>query len=348
MAASAVFVAFCVLAQPGPELGIDGGNFTLDGRPVFLLGCSYYGGAAVKDSDAVRADLDEMREAGFNWIRVWATWDVFGNGVAVLDDDGRPNKACLRRLKRLCNLAGNRGMVVDVTVSRLNRPCFPGNLEEHTAVVEQLGRTLKRFRNVYFDVGNERNVKGPRHVPMDQVGRLIAAVKAVDPERLCTASNAGGDLALEQAVEYVNTGHVDFLALHRPRKEDTPATTESFTRSVIETLEKSGHVVPVHYQEPFRRDYGRWQPQSGDFVKDLDGARAGGAAGWCFHNGAARKRADGRPRRSFDMRPDEGRLFDQLDSAEMGFIDVLKQRRLNGGESAAAIGNFAVASAGRF
>jgi hypothetical protein len=42
----------------------------------------------------------------------------------------------------------------------------------------------------------------------------------------------------------------------------------------------------------------------------------GDAAGWCFHNGDARKQDDGRPRRSFDMRESEGRLFDQLDADE--------------------------------
>lgn len=49
-----------------------------------------------------------------------------------------------------------------------------------------------------------------------------------------------------------------------------------------------------------------------DLVKRLDpkrlatashnGAKAGGAAGWCFHNGDQKGEPEGRPRRSFDMR----------------------------------------------
>ena len=48
------------------------------------------------------------------------------------------------------------------------------------------------------------------------------------------------------------------------------------------------------------------------------GAVAGGAAGWCFHNGAQRTTPDNRPRRSFDMR--QQRLFDQLDDVENNVV----------------------------
>jgi hypothetical protein len=34
---------------------------------------------------------------------------------------------------------------------------------------------------------------------------------------------------------------------------------------------------------------------------------------------------DQRPRRSFDMRPEEGRLFDQLDEVEREFMEELKK-----------------------
>ncbi|MBM3213153.1 hypothetical protein FJZ33_13095 [Candidatus Poribacteria bacterium] len=49
---------------------------------------------------------------------------------------------------------------------------------------------------------------------------------------------------------------------------------------------------------------------------DLKNAVKGGAAGWCFHNGDNRNKDDGRPRRSFDIRESEGRLFQQLDEDE--------------------------------
>jgi hypothetical protein len=82
--------------------------------------------------------------------------------------------------------------------------------------------------------------------------------------------------------------------------------------------------VPVHFQEPFRRGYGKWQPGAEDFVDDLKGARAGGAAGWCFHNGDERSAKDGKPRRSFDLR--EKRLFEQLDEEENRALVLMRAR----------------------
>jgi len=84
-------------------------------------------------------------------------------------------------------------------------------------------------------------------------------------------------------------------------------------------MEELGRSVPVHYQEPFRRGYAKWQPAAEDFAADLKAARAGGAAGWCFHNGGTRGEKDGRPRRSFDLR--DGSLFDQLDTEERKFVE---------------------------
>jgi hypothetical protein len=83
-------------------------------------------------------------------------------------------------------------------------------------------------------------------------------------------------------------------------------------------MKQVGRIVPVHHQEPFRRGYDRWEPTAADFLADLRGAVAGGAAGWCFHNGTQRNAPDQQPRRSFDFR--NQRLFDQLDSEERKFV----------------------------
>ncbi|MBL7154843.1 MAG: hypothetical protein ISS79_14095 [Phycisphaerae bacterium] len=83
-----------------------------------------------------------------------------------------------------------------------------------------------------------------------------------------------------------------------------------------------GTVVPLHYQEPFRRGFTKgWEPTVEDFVTDARGAVGSGAAGWCMHNGDQRDAPDGKPRRSFDMR--EQRLFDQLDDVEKEALERL-------------------------
>ena len=83
-------------------------------------------------------------------------------------------------------------------------------------------------------------------------------------------------------------------------------------------MKANGRVVPLHHQEPFRRGYQGWEPTAADFLTDLRGAVAGGAAGWCLHNGTQRNAPDQQPRRSFDLRG--RRLFDQLDDEERKVI----------------------------
>jgi hypothetical protein len=83
-------------------------------------------------------------------------------------------------------------------------------------------------------------------------------------------------------------------------------------------MKELGCAVPIQYQEPFRRGYSGWEPRAEDFLNDLQGARSGGAAGWCFHNGQQWDTADKQPRRSFDLR--NARLFDQLDAVEQKVV----------------------------
>ena len=88
---------------------------------------------------------------------------------------------------------------------------------------------------------------------------------------------------------------LDFVAPHRPRDAGSAGQTEARTRECLATMRAIGRSAPVHYQEPFRRGYGRWQPTASDFLTDLRGAVAGGAAGWCLHNGSSRGAPGGAP-----------------------------------------------------
>jgi hypothetical protein len=148
---------------------------------------------------------------------------------------------------------------------------------------------------------------------------LRDAVKEIDPGRLVTASQ-GGDIADGELKEYLEVADVDFIAPHRPRDADSPGQTEAMTRHYLEASAALGRPVPVHYQEPFRRDYSPWQPVAADFLADLKAAKQGGAAGWCLHNGGPRAGHQG-PDRSFDMR--EKRLMDQLDAEELAVLSAM-------------------------
>ena len=311
-------------AVAATNLGVEGTRFTINGKPEFLLGISYYSGLGAS-SEAAQRDLDDAQKHGFNWIRVWATWAAFDNNVSAIDGEGNAREPYLGNLRRLVAECDRRGMIVDVTLSRGNGVTGPSRLqgiEVSRRAVETLVTALQLQRNWYLDLGNERNIKDKRFVSFAELAELRALVKRLDPGRLCTASYAS-DITGDDLREYLVNVQVDFIAPHRPRHAKSAAQTAGQTKKYFAMMKELGRTLPVHYQEPFRRSFTKgWEPTAADFRADVAGARDGGAAGWCFHNGDSREKSDGRPRRSFDLR--DGRLFDLLDAEEMKFLGELK------------------------
>lgn len=310
--------------SPAPRtvLGIDGNHFTINGKATFLLGFSYYGALGASE-DHIRRDLDDFQRCGFNWLRVWATWDAFENVVSAVDTNGRPREPFFEKLRWLVAECDQRGLIVDVTLSRRSDTAETGggqlpDFQAHRRAVETLCEALRPHRNWFIDLANERDVRDARFVEPSELKRLRQRVRQLDKERLVTASFGGHDLSPDDIREAMDEIGVDFLARHRPRSADSPTQTEAKSRECLEMIRAHGRVVPLLDQEPFRRGYTRWQPTAEDFLTDLAGSIAGGAAGWCFHNGAQRGAPDERPRRSFDLR--ENRLWTQIDPEEKRFV----------------------------
>jgi hypothetical protein len=305
----------------GTELGIDGHRFTIDGKSAFLLGLSYYGALGAPEA-SIKQDLDDMQRDGFNWIRVWADWAAFENNISAVESNGSPREPWLGRLRTLIENCDKRGMIVDVTLSRENGVSGPPRLltlDSHRRAVETLLEELKPLRNWYLDLGNERNIRDKRFVPHDDLRQLRDRAKELDSKRLITASHASSDEDfIGEFAEYLKSTRVDFLSPHRGRFAGTADQTEAITRRYVEKMRELGRVVPIHYQEPFRRGWSGWQPEADDFFRDLHGAIKGGAAGWCFHNGSQRTSPGNIPRRSFDLR--EKRLYEQLDDVEKAVV----------------------------
>jgi hypothetical protein len=269
--------------------------------------------------DFIRQDLAEFRGHGFNWLRVWATWGGYNTNVSAVTAAGRRREPHLARLKWLVAECDRMGLIVDVTLTRGKE--LPG-LKGHRAAVETLVTALKPFRNWYLDLGNERDVSDARHVSLGELKQLREQVRALDPERLVTGSLGGHDVSLADVRGSLELGGVDFICPHRPRHRKSPSETEAETRQTLSFMKEVGRMVPVHYQEPFRRGYTTWEPVAADFLTDLRSALQGGAAGWCFHNGGPRSSPDGLPRRSFDLRAK--RLLEQLDEEEMKVVNGAK------------------------
>ena len=132
-------------------------------------------------------------------------------------------------------------------------------------------------------LANEHDVQDSRYVNHTDMRALRDAVKAIDPDRLVTASSR--ELSAEEKL--------DFYSQHLERGPDCAAKTESLAKQIIAAMPTR---APLHFQEPFRRDYSpAWNPQAADFYQDLAGAKGGGAAGWCFHNISNKSRGDFAP-----------------------------------------------------
>ena len=118
------------------ELEVKEERFILNGKPTFLFGISYYG-ALGAPRKFIQRDLDDMERLGINWIRVWATWNRFGNDTSVVDDNGSIRQEYLDKLKWLVAECDKRKMVVDVTLSRRARPGLK-KFEVHRRTVETI------------------------------------------------------------------------------------------------------------------------------------------------------------------------------------------------------------------
>ncbi len=311
----------CATAVARTELGVQGRQLTINGKPTFLLGISYYG-ALGASKDSIQRDFDDMQKYGFNWIRVWATWGAFDNEVSAIDRQGRPRQPYLAKLEWLVAECDRRGMIVDVTLSRGNGVTGPVRLQTAEALrraAETIVTSLKSYQNWYLDMGNERNIRDKRFVSTKELAELRKSIKSLDPDRLVTASFVR-DIEKEELKEILLDVRVDFLAPHRPRHSKSPGQTATQTKKYHEMMKQLDRIVPIHYQEPFRRGFRpqKWEPKAEDFLADLKAALQAGAAGWCFHNGDQKDKPQSRPRRSFDMR--KARLFEQLDKQEMRVV----------------------------
>ncbi len=324
----ALFLVIVHGAMAATVLGVEGTRFTVNGEPTFLLGISYYGGLGASREFILR-DLKDMQSSSFNWMRVWVTWAAFDNDVSAVDAKGNAREPYLDKLRWLVTECDKRGIIVDITLSRGNGITGPsrlGDLESLKRAARTLVSSLKALRNWYLDVANERNIRDPRFVSVEELAEVRKLVRQLDSKRLVTASHAG-DMNRDQLREYLLKVKVDFISPHRPRNGRSPRQTADQTRKYLAWIKELGRIVPVHYQEPFRRGFSprRWEPKAEDFLTDLRQAKKGGAAGWCLHNGDQKDKPEGKPHRSFDMR--QARLFDQLDAEERKFLRELEETR---------------------
>jgi hypothetical protein len=290
----------------GSGLAIDGDRFTFDGAPTFLLGVSYFDAR-----DWSTSDFDGLSQRGWNLVRIWLDWsdDGFFGPDATLSPDGAS------ALVELVAAARERDMVVDVTI--LDPEFLVGpDVEHRSAAVASVATTLADANNVLFDVMNEHDHSGG---PIDhaEAGVIVAAVRAVDPDRIVTISSTGGHLVADDATvqttavdEELDVVGIDVVTPHLPRTADWSPATGPRVTSLRAHLRTRGITMPIYLQEDARRGHSGLDPSAEEFIGAAQAAVAAGAAGWIFHTDAG-----------FELGTSD--FFGALDEVEAIVVDTL-------------------------
>jgi hypothetical protein len=272
------------------SIEIKEGKFTQNGKPVFLLGISYFDGLSAPQR-VLDSDLQFLKERGFNALRVWTNWytQFQPNTLGLIEKDGSINEEMLQKLKSFLRTTEKNGFVVKLTFSRdaTDKIAFA----QYKDAIVKVTSEIKQFPNVLFDLQNETDHCGGNsdpdcegHITLQQASELAEAVKSVDANRLVTVSRGQDDYQ-----EFLDEAKVDFIATHRPSRTRNSEWAENTAKEMKIARKKIGTDVPVLFDEPNR--CGRVldckdRSVASHFLTAAKNAKENGAAGWFFHTSA--------------------------------------------------------------
>jgi hypothetical protein len=212
-------ISFDPQAQSRNTIEVKGLEFTLNGKPFFYTGVSFFNAIynpTFNESDASRKQwLNKLKSSGINVIRVWAQWDN-GRGFvdvcptcSLYEKDGRIRPQHLNTLKKITQAADELDMIVLFVL--FQRESWEENIrlsdEASDRAVKAMTEELRPFRNVVFQVWNEFD---------NRTLDYMKIIKASDPTRLVTNSPGyGGFLG-----RYDENAALDFLSPHTTRRDD--------------------------------------------------------------------------------------------------------------------------------
>ncbi len=303
-------------------LGTGNYQFVVDGAPGFKVFVSYFD-ALDQSRPNVNTDLAYLAGKGVNGIRIFPNWwdvSLDGSGYpkapysldtdTLCDAHGDLHRGTLTTLLGVLDDAKEKGLLVDIsmaaeTVSGLT-------LAEYTKCLKDLTRALANggsaYRHVFIDVQNEYDNAdtGPSDgspLTDSQVAALVAAIKAIDPSRLVTAS-LSSDVLSSSVDGKADNANVDILAWHEPRVN----RYWKKTRTNVRNLDDGG--LPVYLQEPARLPENYINAAA--YAANVYNAKNAYADAWTMHNAG-----------SFEL--GSSTLQDNLQDEEKHFLDCLAE-----------------------
>jgi hypothetical protein len=215
-------------ARTTKVLGIDGTRLTLDGQPFHLQGLSFFN--AVFNTAFNRSPSDRLhwlgvfQANGINCLRVWCQWDFVAPNILVDVDPessmytvlGEIRDEPFATLQAIVEAMDSLGMVVEVCMFAQEKRPYLLSVASTVRATEELTARLRPYGNVIQQVWNEYDA---------EVLRYIAAIKAVDPDRIATSS-PGATVDHRAVFDHVgdeaqNTAF-DVLTPHTLRREAFP------------------------------------------------------------------------------------------------------------------------------
>ena len=111
---------------------------------------------------------------------------------------------------------------------------------------------------------------------------LVDEVRAIDPNRLVTASMAGNISPQAAAAnhEFINANIVGF---HDAR---TPDWSEQTDDRVALLRSETADAWPIYFSEPYPQSHAPSSWQADKWLLAVQRAKSAGAAAWCFHTQA--------------------------------------------------------------
>lgn len=283
------------------ELSIQNARFVVRGQKQFLLGISYFDGLSAPP-DIQLADFTELRNKGFNAIRVWGTWyrEEQPRLVPLFRRSGSINPEGLLRLRRLLSNAQAKGLVTVLTFSR--HTLIPISFENYKRGILAVISSIKPFRSVLIDIQNEvnhcRTIDDPTcegHLSLQQVGNIRTAIRLADPRRLSTASRNGQAIIAgkDDYGSFRTIARVDYISTHRPPRSRDAVWAQTTDDEVRQIRAIVGRTVPILLDESNRcnANVPCTNPSAATriFYMAARNAKIAGAAGWFFHTKAGFK-----------------------------------------------------------
>jgi len=306
--------------------GVGGtGWFSINDQRKFLVFVSYFDALDVGYNE-FSADLQYLKDRGVDGVRIMPNWwtaprlYASGNPLQYAQDtlfqpDGSLRAVTRDHLYEYLNRAKQAGVVVDLsfspeTVSSNENGGGPTALtwEAYKTGLRQITVALRDRgdRHVMFDIANEGNINGPCNsvtppstatcrgmVPnVNDYGDLaafVAELKALDPTRVITMSTDQGYNDSDATLPRTRSEQLGLMAT--TWHDDRVGNWYNNYATHMNNLHGS---LPVYFQEPTPwgtasstndgpLNTDTWQ----NFITAVTGAKAAGAAAWCYHTRAS-------------------------------------------------------------